>query len=188
MQLYTKILIGLVGGAVMTNDAAWAEKVRYLQFAAGAVSGPIESFLLHRSIKSLAVRMAQHDANAQVVAEFLDSHPKVRRTFYPGLPGHPGHELARRQMSGFSGVVSCEIDADFAATTRFVQALRVFALAESLGGVESLVNHPETMTHASVPAALREELGIGPSLLRFSVGIESAEDLVDDLAQALDAV
>ncbi len=178
----------LVGGAVMTNDAEWAGKIRYLQFAAGAVSGPIESFLLHRSIKSLAVRMAQHDANAMAVAEFLDGHPKVRRTFYPGLPGHPGHELARRQMSGFSGIVSCEIDGDFAATTRFVKALEVFALAESLGGVESLVNHPETMTHASVPEPLRAELGIGPSLLRFSVGIEYVQDLVDDLARALETI
>ncbi|KAA3623857.1 MAG: aminotransferase class I/II-fold pyridoxal phosphate-dependent enzyme [Proteobacteria bacterium] len=178
----------LIGGAVMTNDDGWAEKVRYVQFAAGAVSGPIECFLLHRSIKSLPVRMAQHAVNAQAVAEFLAGHPKIRRTYYPGLPDHPGHELARRQMSGYSGIVSLDIDGDLGAATRFVQNLEVFALAESLGGVESLVNHPQTMTHASVPEPLRRELGIGPSLLRLSVGIEHVGDLVDDLAQALETI
>ncbi len=178
----------LIGGAVMTDDGGWAEKIRYVQFAAGAVSGPIESFLLHRSIKSLAVRMAQHALNAQAVAEFLAGHPKIRRTYYPGLPGHPGHQLASRQMSGYSGIVSIDIDGDLDTATRFVQALEVFCLAESLGGVESLINHPEQMTHASVPEPLRRELGIGPSLLRLSVGIEAASDLIDDLAQALDRV
>lgn len=178
----------LIGGAVMTRDDEWAEKVRYVQFAAGAVSGPIESFLLHRSIKSLAVRMVQHARNACAVAEFLAGHPKIRATYYPGLASHPRHELACRQMSGFSGVVSCDVDGDLAAVTRFVQGLELFTLAESLGGVESLVNHPERMTHASVPESLRRELGIGESLLRLSVGIESAQDLVDDLAQALERV
>lgn len=177
----------LVGGAVMTNDEAWAEKIRYLQFAAGAVAGPIESFLLHRSIKSLAVRMEKHAANAAAVADYLAGHARVRRTFYPGLAGHPGHALAARQMRGFSGIVSFELDGDFAAVTRFTQALQVFVLAESLGGVESLVNHPQTMTHASVPEPLRRELGIGPSLLRLSVGIEHHVDLLDDLGQALEA-
>jgi len=176
----------LVGGAVMTSDTEWAEKVRFVQFAAGAVPGPIECFLLHRSIKSLAVRMAQHAANAQVVAEFLAGHPRIRRTFYPGLPDHPGHDIAARQMSGYSGIVSCEIDGDLETATAFCRNLRIFVLAESLGGVESLINHPEKMTHASVPEALRRELGIGPSLLRLSVGIEYARDLVDDLAQALE--
>jgi len=176
----------LVGGAVMTSDEEWAGKVRFVQFAAGAVPGPIECFLLHRSIKSLAVRMAQHAANAQVVAEFLAGHPRIRRTFYPGLPDHPGHDIAARQMSGYSGIVSCEIDGDLETATAFCRNLRIFVLAESLGGVESLINHPEKMTHASVPEALRRELGIGPSLLRLSVGIEYARDLVDDLAQALE--
>lgn len=176
----------LVGGAVMTSDTEWAEKVRFVQFAAGAVPGPIECFLLHRSIKSLAVRMAQHAANAQVVAEFLAGHPRIRRTFYPGLPDHPGHDIAARQMSGYSGIVSCEIDGDLETATAFCRNLRIFVLAESLGGVESLINHPEKMTHASVPEPLRRELGIGPSLLRLSVGIEYAHDLVDDLAQALE--
>ncbi len=178
----------LVGGAVMTNNTEWAEKVRYVQFAAGAVSGPIESFLLHRSIKSLAVRMAQHAVNAQAVAEYLAEHPKIRSTYYPGLPSHPQHQLASRQMSGFSGIVSCDIDGDLQTATHFVQNLKIFCLAESLGGVESLINHPEQMTHASVPEPLRRELGIGPSLLRLSVGIESAQDLIDDLAQALERV
>jgi cystathionine beta-lyase/cystathionine gamma-synthase len=176
----------LIGGAVMTNNENWAEKVRYVQFAAGAVSGPIESFLLHRSIKTLAVRMAQHAKNAQAVAEFLEGHPKIRATYYPGLPAHPQHELAKSQMCGFSGVVSCDIDGDLEAATRFTQALNIFTLAESLGGVESLINHPEQMTHASVPEELRRELGIGESLLRLSVGIESSDDLISDLAQALD--
>ena len=176
----------LIGGAVMTNNENWAEKVRYVQFAAGAVSGPIESFLLHRSIKTLAVRMAQHAKNAQAVAEFLEGHPKIRATYYPGLPAHPQHELAKSRMCGFSGVVSCDIDGDLEAATRFTQALNIFTLAESLGGVESLINHPEQMTHASVPEELRRELGIGESLLRLSVGIESSDDLISDLAQALD--
>ncbi len=178
----------LVGGAVMTNNTEWAEKIRYVQFAAGAVSGPIESFLLHRSIKSLAVRMAQHAVNAQAVAEYLVEHPKIRSTYYPGLPSHPQHQLASRQMSGFSGIVSCDIDGDLQTATHFVQNLKIFCLAESLGGVESLINHPEQMTHASVPEPLRRELGIGPSLLRLSVGIESAQDLIDDLSQALERV
>ena len=176
----------LIGGAVMLNNADWEEKIRYIQFAAGAVSGPIESFLLHRSIKSLAVRMAKHAENAQQVAEYLAEHPKIKATYYPGLPDHPQHQLARSQMSGFSGVVSCDIAGDLQAATRFTQNLKVFTLAESLGGVESLINHPEQMTHASVPEPLRRQLGIGESLLRLSVGIESADDLIEDLAQALD--
>ena len=178
----------LIGGAVMLNDDEWEEKIRYVQFAAGAVSGPIESFLLHRSIKSLAVRMAQHEKNAQAVAEFLHEHPKIKAVYYPGLPSHPHHQLAKSQMSGFSGVVSCDIDGDLAAATRFTQNLNVFTLAESLGGVESLINHPEQMTHASVPEPLRRELGIGESLLRLSVGIESADDLIADLEQALEFI
>ena len=176
----------LIGGAVMLNNDAWEEAIRYVQFAAGAVSGPIESFLLHRSIKSLAVRMDKHASNAQAVAEYLNNHPKVKAVYYPGLPDHPQHDLAQRQMSGFSGVVSMDIDGDLAAATRFCQQLKIFILAESLGGVESLINHPEQMTHASVPEALRRELGIGESLLRLSVGIESADDLIADLAQALE--
>ncbi|GJL81454.1 MAG: cystathionine beta-lyase [marine bacterium B5-7] len=178
----------LIGGAVMTNNEEWADKIRYVQFAAGAVSGPIESFLLHRSIKSLAVRMAQHAINADAVARCLDAHPKVSRTYYPGLPDHPGHELAARQMSGYSGIVSCNVNGDFAAVTKFVKRLRIFQLAESLGGVESLINHPEKMTHASVPEPLRKELGIGPNLLRFSVGIESSDDLIEDIEQAFEAI
>ena len=178
----------LIGGAVMLNDPTWEEKIRYVQFAAGAVSGPIESFLLHRSIKSLAVRMMKHAENAMAVAEFLNTHPKVTATYYPGLSTHPQHTLAKQQMSGFSGIVSCDIDGDLAAATRFTQELKIFTLAESLGGVESLINHPEQMTHASVPEPLRRELGIGESLLRLSVGIEYVDDLIDDLRQALDHI
>ncbi|MFT5572700.1 MAG: cystathionine beta-lyase/cystathionine gamma-synthase [Cryomorphaceae bacterium] len=178
----------LIGGAVMLNNPEWEEKIRFVQFAAGAVSGPIECFLLHRSIKSLAVRMAKHAENAQKVAEYLNTHPKITATYYPGLPDHPQHVLAQKQMSGFSGVVSCDIDGDLDAATRFTQSLKIFTLAESLGGVESLINHPQQMTHASVPEALRRELGIGESLLRLSVGIEDAQDLIDDLEQALSKI
>jgi cystathionine beta-lyase/cystathionine gamma-synthase len=177
----------LIGGAVMLNNPEWEEKIRFVQFA-GAVSGPIECFLLHRSIKSLAVRMAKHAENAQKVAEYLNTHPKITATYYPGLPDHPQHVLAQKQMSGFSGVVSCDIDGDLDAATRFTQSLKIFTLAESLGGVESLINHPQQMTHASVPEALRRELGIGESLLRLSVGIEDAQDLIDDLEQALSKI
>lgn len=178
----------LIGGAVMLNNSEWEEKIRFVQFAAGAVSGPIECFLLHRSIKSLAVRMAKHAENAQKVAEYLHGHPKIVATYYPGLSDHPQHALAKKQMNGFSGVVSCDIDGNLDAATRFTQNLKIFTLAESLGGVESLINHPEQMTHASVPEALRRELGIGESLLRLSVGIEDADDLIADLDQALNKI
>ena len=170
----------LIGGAVMLNNDEWEEKIRYVQFASGAVSGPIECFLLHRSIKSLAVRMVKHAENAQLVAQFLNTHSKVRAVYFPGLPDHPQHDLAKKQMAGFSGIVSCDIDGDLSAATRFTQNLKIFTLAESLGGVESLINHPEQMTHASVPEPLRRELGIGESLLRLSVGIECAQDLIND--------
>jgi cystathionine beta-lyase/cystathionine gamma-synthase len=178
----------LIGGAVMLNNDEWHEKIRFIQFAAGAVSGPIESFLLHRSIKSLAVRMMKHAENAQIVSEFLSSHPKITQTYYPGLSTHPQHALAKKQMSGFSGIVSIDIKGDLEAATRFTQSLQIFTLAESLGGVESLINHPEQMTHASVPEPLRRELGIGESLLRLSVGIENPKDLIQDLEQALESI
>ena len=169
----------------MTSDASLFEKIRYVQFAAGAVPGPFESFLLHRSIKTLAVRMAQHQRNAIKVAGYLQGHSKVETVFYPGLASHPQHALAKKQMQGFSGMVSFNLKGGYEDVKAFFKRLKIFALAESLGGVESLVNHPEQMTHASVPEALRRKLGIGPNLIRLSVGIEDADDLIHDLKAAL---
>lgn len=174
----------LIGGAVMLNDDAMAEQIRFVQFAGGAVNSPFESFLLLRSIKTLALRMSRHSENALVFARALESSGLFASVLYPGLESHPQHELARRQMSGFSGMVSVNFEGGMERVTRFLQALKIFALAESLGGVESLVNHPETMTHASVPPELRAELGINSGLVRFSVGIEHVDDLIEDVRQA----
>lgn len=176
----------IIGGAVMTSDDQLYEQIKFIQFAAGAVPGPLESFLLLRSIKTLAVRMRQHHENGLAVGRFLESHPKIEAVFHPGLESHPQYALASKQMRGFSGMLSFRLAADFEKTTQFVQNLKLFELAESLGGVESLINHPEKMTHASVPEELRRELGIGPNLLRLSVGIEAADDLIQDLEQALE--
>lgn len=184
----TKYLGGhsdLIGGCLMVNDPALYEQLRFIQFAAGAVPGIMECFLLHRSLKTLALRMVQHEKNALAVARFLEEHPRVLKVLYPGLESHPQHALAKKQMSGFSGMVSFYLDGDFEATSAFLARLKLFLLAESLGGVESLVNHPERMTHASVPQEIREKLGIGPNLVRLSCGIEAAEDLIQDLRQAL---
>ncbi len=177
----------LVGGAVMTDDDDLAEQIGFVQFAAGAVNAPQECFLLLRSIKTLALRMERHCANALKLAQTWEREKAFSRVIYPGLESHPQHELARRQMSGFSGIVTVSLPGGLERVTRFLTSLKVFKLAESLGGVESLVNHPETMTHASVPPELREKLGIDPSLIRFSVGIETADDLIADVRQALQA-
>lgn len=184
----TKYLGGhsdLIGGVVMLKDEALHEKLRFVQFAAGAIPGVMDCFLLHRSLKTLALRMQQHEKNAMAVATFLENHPKVEKVFYPGLPSHPQHKLATKQMLGYSGMVSFYLRGDYTETKKVVGRLKLFLLAESLGGVESLINHPELMTHASVPPELRKELGITPNLLRLSCGIEDSADLVDDLKQAL---
>jgi cystathionine beta-lyase/cystathionine gamma-synthase len=175
----------LIGGALVTRDDALAAELRFVQFAAGAVNAPFECFLLLRSIKTLALRMERHSANALAFARALEDGGAFERVFYPGLPSHPQHELARRQMKAFSGIVSVRLRRDMEGVSRFLANLRLFALAESLGGVESLVNHPETMTHASVPPDLRKKLGIDAGLLRFSVGIEDAGELIEDVSQAL---
>ena len=175
----------MIGGALMVSDPQLHQQLKFVQFAAGAVPAPLECFLQHRSVKTLAVRMQQHERNAQAVAEFLAGHKKVKRVYYPGLKTDPGHALAREQMRGFSGMVSFDHAGSYQEVVGFFKKLQVFSLAESLGGVESLVNHPEKMTHASVPEELRRKLGIGPQLIRLSVGIEAAEDLVQDLKQAL---
>ena len=184
----TKYLGGhsdIIGGCVMTNDPSLHEHFRFVQLAAGAVPAPFDCYLLHRSLKTLAVRMQQHERNAHAVAHFLAGHKRVKNVYYPGLVSNPYHAIAREQMRGFSGMVSFEHAGDYADVVAFLRQLKIFTLAESLGGVESLVNHPERMTHASVPEDLRRKLGIGPSLIRLSCGIEASEDLVQDLAQAL---
>jgi len=180
----TKYLGGhsdVVGGAVVLRDAELAEKVGFLQFAVGAVSGPFDAWLTTRGIKTLPVRMRQHNENAQAVAEFLAEHPRVTGVYYPGLPEHPGHELAARQMSGFGGIVSVALESGEAAR-RFAESTRVFQLAESLGGVESLVNYPDAMTHASVRGT---EAAVPVEVVRLSVGLEDVADLLADLEQAL---
>jgi cystathionine gamma-synthase len=163
------------------DDDAVAEGVRFLQFAAGAVSGPLDAWLTTRGIKTLGIRMQKHSSNAATLAEFLDRHDRVSRVFYPGLPSHPGHELAARQMASFGGIVSLALG-DAATARRFAESTRLFQLAESLGGVESLVNYPDAMTHASVRGT---ELAVPDDVVRLSVGIESVDDLLADLDQAL---
>jgi cystathionine beta-lyase/cystathionine gamma-synthase len=175
----------IIGGAVMMNDDKLYEQIKFVQFAGGAVPGPFESFLLLRSVKTLAVRMEKHDSNALTVAHFLSEHNRVKEVFFPGLPSHPQHALAKKQMRGFAGMVSFNLKGSYEEVVSFLQKLKVFSLAESLGGVESLVNHTEKMTHASVPEEMRKQLGIGPNLIRLSCGIESADDLIKDLDQAL---
>ncbi len=175
----------VIGGAVVLNDAEVYEAIKFYQNAAGGVPSPFDSWLTLRGLKTLAVRMRQHEENAREVARFLAEHRRVERVFYPGLPDHPGHELARRQMSGFSGIVSFQIKGNYAAVEKVVRRFKVFTLAESLGGVESLVCHPASMTHGSIPRDVREAHGLTDTLLRLSIGIEDSADLLADLVQAL---
>ncbi len=182
----TKYLGGhsdVIGGAAVTNSREIAETLRFHQNAAGAVPGPFDSWLVLRGIKTLAVRMERHAANAMQVAQFLNGHPAVARTFYPGLPGHPGYDLARRQMTGFGGMVSFVLKGGGRAARAVASSTRVFLLAESLGGVESLLDHPASMTHASLAGS---PMQVDEGLIRLSVGIEHIDDLIDDLKQALD--
>lgn len=186
----TKYIAGhsdLIGGAVVTDDEDLAESLAFLSNSVGGVQSTFDSWLCMRSLKTLAVRMQAHERNAFAVARFLAEHDRVSETIYPGLPSHPQHDLAARQMDGFGGMVSFRIRGDLAAAERFLTRLEVFTLAESLGGVESLVEHPAIMTHASVPAPQREALGIGDDLIRLSVGIETEADLIRDLDDALAA-
>lgn len=172
----------VIGGAVMLDDDAAAERIRFVQFAVGAVSAPLDAFLTMRGIKTLGVRMDRHSANAQAIAEWLQGRQGVEAVHYPGLPDHPGHELAAAQMRGFGGMLTVSFAGGAAAARTVAESTRLFTLAESLGGVESLVNHPAQMTHASVQGT---ELAVGDDLLRFSVGLESLPDLIADLEQAL---
>ncbi len=184
----TKYLGGhsdVVGGAVITNDTEAFQQVKFYQNAAGGIPGPFDCWLTLRGLKTLAVRMHQHNDNGQRIATFLHRHPLVDKVYYPGLPEHPQHELAARQMSGFGGMVSFQVKGGKDAVNAFVKALRLFSFAESLGGVESLACYPPAMTHGSIPKEERERRGITESLIRLSVGIEDAEDLIEDLEQAL---
>lgn len=188
MHSATKFINGhsdMVGGVVVTGDTALAEQLAYLQNSIGSVAGPFDSFLALRGVKTLDVRMQRHCESAMRIAEWLERHERVDSVLYPGLPSHPQHELARRQMDGFGAIVTFFIKGDLADAQRFLECCDVFALAESLGGVESLIEHPAIMTHASVPADTRAALGISDQLIRLSVGIESVDDLIEDLEQAL---
>jgi len=189
MHSATKYLNGhsdMVGGVAVTANAELAEKIGFLQNAVGAISGPFDSFLALRGLKTLALRMRQASESALQIAGWLEQHPRVGHVFYPGLPSHAQHELAKRQMkNGYSGIVSFAVKGGLEEARRVLERCRIFTLAESLGGVESLVDHPGLMTHASVPPDMRKTLGIDDSLIRLSVGIEDIEDLVADLKEAL---
>lgn len=183
----TKYLNGhsdMVGGLLVANRDDVAERLGFIQNSSGAVPGPFDCWLALRGVKTLALRMRQHDASGRRIAEWLSTHPRVKRVYYPGLPSHPQHELACRQMKGFGGMISIELG-DLGVARRVVERTKIFALAESLGGVESLIGHPASMTHASVPREMREKMGLTDSLVRLSVGIEDVEDLIADLDQAL---
>ncbi|AKS42773.1 cystathionine gamma-synthase [Wenzhouxiangella marina] len=191
MHSVTKYLNGhsdMVGGAVVVKDDALGEELAFLQNSAGGIQGPFDSFLVMRGVKTLALRMKAHCENAQRIAEWLEGQDKVAKVIYPGLDSHPQKALAEKQMSGFGGMVSFDLGGDLARARRFLENTHLFALAESLGGVESLVNHPAIMTHGSVPKERREALGITDTLIRLSVGIEDVDDLIDDLTTALDHV
>lgn len=185
----TKYLNGhsdVVGGFACTSRDDVAEKMYFLQNAVGGVQGAMDSFLVMRGVKTLHVRMDRHQHNAMKLAHYLASHPQVNKVTYPGLETHPQHALARKQMKGFGGMMTFDMKGGLEAARTFLKSVKVFACAESLGGVESLIEHPAIMTHASVPKETREVLGITDGFIRLSVGIEDAQDLIDDLAQALD--
>ncbi|HEY5654374.1 MAG TPA: PLP-dependent aspartate aminotransferase family protein [Woeseiaceae bacterium] len=184
----TKYLNGhsdMVGGVAVTANEEIAKQLGFLQNSVGSILGPFDSFLALRGLKTLSVRMAQHERSAQAIAEWLEQDARVERVIYPGLPSHPQHALAKRQMDSFGGIVTFFTHGGLGEARQFLERCQVFALAESLGGVESLVDHPAIMTHASVPADMREELGISDQLIRLSVGIESVADLIADLDHAL---
>lgn len=189
MHSATKYLGGhsdLVMGALIVKDAKLAEEIHFIQFAAGAIAGPMDSFLALRGIKTLHIRMQRHCENGKVVANFLKNHPKVGMVYYPGFENHPNHLVAKKQMGDFGGMVSFKLkDESKAAAFKFLESTKIFTLAESLGGVESLVSHPTTMTHGSIPESERLKIGITDSLIRLSVGIEDEEDLLADLEHAL---
>ena len=191
MHSLTKYINGhsdVVGGAIMLNDSVQYEKLWYLQNSIGPSQSPFDSWLVLRGVKTLSVRMRAHEENAIKIADFLIEHPNVEKVIYPGLKSHPQHELAKSQMNGFGGMLSLYIKGGLSESNKFLKQLSLFTLAESLGGVESLIEHPAIMTHASVPVKERNELGITDNFIRISVGIEDIDDLKADLKQALDAI
>ncbi|MEH0156377.1 cystathionine gamma-synthase [Limibacter armeniacum] len=185
----TKYLNGhsdIVGGVVITGDNQELEdQIRFLQNAVGGVQGPFESFLANRGLKTLALRMERHCQNAMEIAKWLEKHPAIEKVIYPGLPSHPQHELAKKQMKAFGGMISVILKGNLEQTKKFLEHCHVFTLAESLGGIESLIEHPAIMTHASIPSETRNELGISDGMVRLSVGIEDVEDQIADLENAL---
>jgi cystathionine gamma-synthase len=184
----TKYLNGhsdVVGGAVLSNSPEIDEKLKFLVNTLGTCAQPFDCWLVLRGIKTLVPRMKEHERNAKLVAEYLDAHPKVSRVYYPGLESHPQHELAKKQQRGFGGMVSFEVDGGIEEVNRILRGTRIFAMAESLGGVESLIEHPATMSHASMGAGHRAAAGINDGVIRLSIGIEDPDDLIADLAQAL---
>jgi cystathionine beta-lyase/cystathionine gamma-synthase len=185
----TKYLNGhsdVVGGIVVTTRGDLAERMAFFQNAAGAVPGPMDCWLTLRGVKTLPIRMRQHDVSGRKIAAWLSDHPAIERVYYPGLPDHPQYDLACRQMSGFGGMIAVDTGS-YEKARAMVENTRIFSLAESLGGVESLIGHPATMTHASVPKEMRDEMGLTDGLVRLSVGIEDTEDLIEDLERAIDA-
>ena len=188
----TKYLGGhsdIIGGAIIIkDDNKLSQKINYLQNAVGSVPSPFDCYMLIRSIKTLAVRMEKHNSNAIIISEYLNNHPKVKNVRYPGLKSDPNHKIAKTQMSGFGGIISIELNTDLKGTLNFLENIEIFTLAESLGGVESLIEHPAIMTHASIEKEIREELGISDSLIRLSVGIEDPNDLKASLDNALDLI
>jgi len=191
----TKYLNGhsdVIGGIAIVgaeaHQQAWREQLGFLQNSVGAIAGPFDSFLTLRGVKTLAIRMERHCRSALELARWMEQQPEIRRVYYPGLESHPQHALAKRQMEGFGGIISIDLNTDLAGARRFLEHCEVFALAESLGGVESLIEHPALMTHATIPPAQRAVLGIGDGLIRLSVGIEDIEDLRADIRGSLDAI
>lgn len=188
MHSTTKYIGGhsdVVGGVVVTNHEEWKEKLDFARMAIGLNPSPFDNWLTTKGLKTLGIRMERHAANATKIADYFNNHPKVKKVFYPGLVSHPNHEIAKKQMSGFSGIISVEFDLSLEQSMKLVSSFNLFTLAESLGGVESLVDHPASMTHASIPKEEREKNGLSDGLIRFSCGIEDVEDLIEDLDSVL---
>lgn len=177
-----------VGGCVMLNSDKLAERLKFLQNAAGAILSPFDSYQILKGVKTLALRMEEHQKNALKVVEYLSKHPKVKKIFYPGLSSHSGHEIAKKQMTGFSGMLSFELKGEISSAIKFLESLKIISVAESLGVVESLIEHPASMTHASIPKEDREKIGLTDTLIRLSVGIEDVEDIISDLTLALEKI
>lgn len=187
----TKYLGGhsdVIGGVVMSNNAALKKDLDFARKSLGLNPSPFDAWLITRGVKTLAVRMKQHQENAMAIAHFLEKHPKVKKVYYPGLPSHPSHAIAKKQMKGFSGMLSAEFNLSVDETKKLISSFKLFSLAESLGGVESLVSHPASMTHASLPASERQKIGLTDGLVRFSIGIEDSDDLIEDLARGLECL